>query len=526
MQKISLLSVLLIALFYSVSLAQPAMPPTQNNLRTTTQTANTPTPPDKIFLKDKRVLECYIVSVNATEVRYRLDAPAGSTVFKLSRAQVIRVERERPKTTTGTPVPKPVTTPTPDATTDQTALETSVQQSDNPLRQLLDSLRARPSLKGLRIKLKDINFETNSATMLPASQAYIDTIATALNKFPALMLEIGGHTDNVGKATENVTLSEQRANAVRSRLVGSGLVAAKRLTAKGYGQSRPVANNTTDIGKQKNRRVEMLFVGLDNTQSNRIYRANGEIINAPLVYVDDRNQSVFYKLSDSAPLEELSCAEVKKVVYADGREQTIVCRDRPPVAPSSGRQMFASRKDSKFNVKLLGGVGYMIAPELWTDKANGYAHVLGYGVAALATYQFSKRIGIAVEPGYWQFSTQVDYKTSNDGNIIKQYNSKATQLSLFLALPVYITDNVYIMPEGGINLLNIKAGFDGKDDSFSGIQPGAGASVGYTSDRSKRIQFDLGLFYRTGLKLDSWQQQYGVPMMHYAGLRAGLGFSL
>jgi outer membrane protein OmpA-like peptidoglycan-associated protein len=85
------------------------------------------------------------------------------------------------------------------------ALESGVEQSDNPLKQLLDSLRTRPSLNGLRIKLKDINFETNSAVMDTQSQAYINTIANALTKFPALMLEIGGHTDNVGRAAENLT---------------------------------------------------------------------------------------------------------------------------------------------------------------------------------------------------------------------------------------------------------------------------------------------------------------------------------
>lgn len=103
---------------------------------------------------------------------------------------------------------------------------------------------------------QNISFETASARLLPRSFSSLDSLANLLKNYPVLQLTIAGHTDNVGGATYNQTLSEKRAGAVMTYLTDAGITAA-RLKALGYGQQQPVADNTTNEGRAKNRRVEL-----------------------------------------------------------------------------------------------------------------------------------------------------------------------------------------------------------------------------------------------------------------------------
>ena len=102
-----------------------------------------------------------------------------------------------------------------------------------------------------------LNFDTGSATILASSNSQLDEVAAMLKGASQLTLEVGGHTDNVGNADANLKLSEARAAAVVKALVSRG-VAASRLTAKGYGQTAPIADNRTDAGRAKNHRVELV----------------------------------------------------------------------------------------------------------------------------------------------------------------------------------------------------------------------------------------------------------------------------
>lgn len=102
-----------------------------------------------------------------------------------------------------------------------------------------------------------INFDTGKASIKPDSYSQLDQVVSALNATPALKLEVGGHTDNVGNADANKTLSEGRAKAVMKYLTDKGIAAA-RLSATGYGQTSPVADNRTDDGRAKNRRVDLV----------------------------------------------------------------------------------------------------------------------------------------------------------------------------------------------------------------------------------------------------------------------------
>jgi outer membrane protein OmpA-like peptidoglycan-associated protein len=102
-----------------------------------------------------------------------------------------------------------------------------------------------------------INFDTGKATIRPDSDRTLDDAAAALKAAPNLKVEVGGHTDNVGTPQANEKLSGERAQAVMAALVKRG-VAANRLTAKGYGQSAPIADNRIEDGRAKNRRVELV----------------------------------------------------------------------------------------------------------------------------------------------------------------------------------------------------------------------------------------------------------------------------
>ena len=106
------------------------------------------------------------------------------------------------------------------------------------------------------LTLEGVNFESDSATLLPSSLAVLDRAAALLKDWPDVRVEVAGYTDSMNTEAYNQKLSERRAEAVRSYLMSQG-VAADRLTAKGYGESSPIADNGTKDGRQKNRRVEL-----------------------------------------------------------------------------------------------------------------------------------------------------------------------------------------------------------------------------------------------------------------------------
>lgn len=107
-----------------------------------------------------------------------------------------------------------------------------------------------------RIELRGVNFEVNTAQLTPGSRTQLDEVADTLRRYPEMKIEIAGHTDSSGNAAYNQTLSQRRAEAVRDYLVDEG-IAADRLQAKGYGEDKPIADNATRAGRERNRRVEL-----------------------------------------------------------------------------------------------------------------------------------------------------------------------------------------------------------------------------------------------------------------------------
>ncbi len=109
------------------------------------------------------------------------------------------------------------------------------------------------------IELEGVHFDFDKATLRPEAKVILNEAAALLGKHEKVVVEVAGHTDSVGSEKYNQGLSERRANSVRDYLVEKG-VKASRLSAKGYGELRPIASNDTEEGRQENRRVELVVM--------------------------------------------------------------------------------------------------------------------------------------------------------------------------------------------------------------------------------------------------------------------------
>ncbi|HMS51179.1 MAG TPA: OmpA family protein, partial [Chitinophagales bacterium] len=112
---------------------------------------------------------------------------------------------------------------------------------------------------GAPVVLKNVFFETGKYELQPLSYPELNRLVELLNQTPEMRIELSGHTDNVGLAAANQTLSVNRAKAVYNYLIAQG-INANRLSYKGYGDTRPVAPNTTDEGRAANRRTEFTIL--------------------------------------------------------------------------------------------------------------------------------------------------------------------------------------------------------------------------------------------------------------------------
>jgi outer membrane protein OmpA-like peptidoglycan-associated protein len=113
---------------------------------------------------------------------------------------------------------------------------------------------------GAKVVLKNVFFATGKTTLDPESYDELERLIAFMNENPAVKIEVGGHTDNVGNYNSNLKLSQDRAKSVVDYLLLKG-VNPDRLEAKGYSSSQPLDVNTTDEGRMHNRRVEARIIG-------------------------------------------------------------------------------------------------------------------------------------------------------------------------------------------------------------------------------------------------------------------------
>jgi OOP family OmpA-OmpF porin len=141
--------------------------------------------------------------------------------------------------------PTPVATPTP------------VKESPaKTLKKRMETIEAKINTGVLKI----IQFKSGSAELLSNSRATLDMIAEEFKKFPDLKILIEGHTDSEGLSNDNQVLSQLRVERVKNYLVQEHGLNPNNFEAIGYGETRPLADNTTEAGRQKNRRVEFTIL--------------------------------------------------------------------------------------------------------------------------------------------------------------------------------------------------------------------------------------------------------------------------
>jgi outer membrane protein OmpA-like peptidoglycan-associated protein len=126
--------------------------------------------------------------------------------------------------------------------------------------QLNSILQTRDSARGLIVSMSDVLFDTGKYSLKSGAREKLAKVAGILLAYPGLNIEVGGYTDNVGGDAMNQTLSENRAGSVRDYLVHEG-VSNNSVSAKGFGNTLPVASNDNSAGRQQNRRVELLVSG-------------------------------------------------------------------------------------------------------------------------------------------------------------------------------------------------------------------------------------------------------------------------
>ncbi len=140
------------------------------------------------------------------------------------------------------------------ADTDKAAMRAKLSEQLNTI------LQTRDSARGLIVSMSDVLFDTGKYSLKPGAREKLAKVAGILLAYPGLNIEVGGYTDNVGGDAMNQTLSENRAGSVRDYLVQEG-VATSSVSARGFGNTLPVASNDNSAGRQQNRRVELLVSG-------------------------------------------------------------------------------------------------------------------------------------------------------------------------------------------------------------------------------------------------------------------------
>src|ERR1700675_1757505 len=137
---------------------------------------------------------------------------------------------------------------------DKAAMRTRLSEQLNSI------LQTRDSARGLIVSMSDVLFDTGRYSLKPGAREKLAKVAGILLAYPGLNVEVGGYTDNVGGDDMNQRLSENRAGSVRDYLVQQG-VATGSVSARGFGNTLPVASNDNSSGRQQNRRVELLVSG-------------------------------------------------------------------------------------------------------------------------------------------------------------------------------------------------------------------------------------------------------------------------
>lgn len=428
------------------------------------------------------------------------------------------------------------------------AQQTASKSSEDDLDAVISDLENNKPVKDRRVRLRNIQFVTGKAVFSPEDQAYLDTIAVFLVKAPTITMEIGGYTDNVGSDKVNNKLSRTRADAIKNYLVKERRITASRLKTVGYGKRNPVATNDTEEGRYANRRVELKVLGMTNDVYYIVTKEKGRIAVNYVVTSKD-NQSVSYRENENSEITRVPASSVEYIEYPDGTRRLIgsttvmnegggnegkgeMSNTNTPKDSTSPHVMTfdwlnANKRKPNILAQLNGMTTFILGDALWKSLPEGYAHTLGFGGTVFLDYTLNRTFFAGIETGYLKWSTRIDFVESRKGPVIDQYYAEASQIPLIAHIRVNLGKHFYLMPEGGLQLLKIKAGFGQPTDSYSGTQLTYGGTLGYVHylelNKKIKIRIDIGAFYRQTTNSKTWALQYGAAPMQYVGLRAGIG---
>lgn len=151
------------------------------------------------------------------------------------------------------PAPRPLPAPT---------TTTTAKPGAEEVKEILTDLNAQSTEEGLVVPLPEkVLFDFNSAEVRDDARATLDKVAQVISFYSDALVEIHGHTDDLGTEEYNLDLSQRRANAVRDYLITVRAMNPEMLTARAFGKSQPVAPNDTEENRQRNRRVEVVILG-------------------------------------------------------------------------------------------------------------------------------------------------------------------------------------------------------------------------------------------------------------------------
>lgn len=189
------------------------------------------------------------------------------------------------------------------------------------LTELLIILDKGESILNKKIEMNEVNFDFNSTELNLETKNYVDNIFRLLNAIPEIVLHISGHTDNIGDSSVNIDLSRKRALVIYDYLILRG-ISEKRMTHEGFGAQRPIASNSNELGRSKNRRVEFEISRIVTDENiayqlqDLIYLKEGKKIGAyDITIVDDYVH--YYSFLDNQ-LYILSLEAIDHIQYSNG----------------------------------------------------------------------------------------------------------------------------------------------------------------------------------------------------------------
>jgi outer membrane protein OmpA-like peptidoglycan-associated protein len=207
-------------------------------------------------------------AASATQLRDQAQADAAKSQSDAASAQAAAAKAQADMATNQAASAAAITAAQADADKARLNAQQTASQADSDKAamrlqlsvQLNSILATRDSARGLIVSMSDVLFDTGMYSLKSGAREKLAKVAGILLAYPSLNIEVGGYTDNVGGDDMNQKLSQNRAGSVRDYLVGQG-VSTNSVSAKGFGNTLPVASNDNSAGRQENRRVELVVSG-------------------------------------------------------------------------------------------------------------------------------------------------------------------------------------------------------------------------------------------------------------------------